>query len=217
MNTTAPQAVTTSAGSPVGYIRSDGVSAVVYQTSAHHIGGLAWNGIQWIYTDLTAATGCPNASSTFRPRAYTRQDGFSAVVYVDGSSNVRELTLAPPNFTGWACNRLPNTKPVGSELSPFDQSDGTSTVLYVSTSEDHIHQLGLDPVSGTWFDADLTNASFGPLASGGTGAVSGYVRSDGWDSIVYKTKADGHVHLLAGNPMASWTDEDLTAASGGTL
>jgi hypothetical protein len=163
----------TAASDPYGYVRSDGISTVVYTGSDGHIHDLRLEG-SWIWADLTAIAGAPTAAG--RPIAYVRGDGINAIVYTSGV-NIHELRLD----NGWevADLTLLSGAPVPmSELTAYVRSDGISTINYTGY-DGHIYELRLD---GGWICADLTDISGAP---GTSYTPFGYVRSDGINAIVY--------------------------------
>lgn len=165
----------TAASDPYGYVRSDGISTVVYTGSDGHIHDLRLEG-SWIWADLTAIAAAPTA--TGRPIAYVRGDGINTVVYTDASvGHICELRLDD----GWKWSDLTDlaSAPLPmSALSAYVRSDGISTINYTGY-DGHIHDLRLET---NWIWADLTDISGAP---GTSYTPFGYVRSDGINAIVY--------------------------------
>ena len=82
---------TTKFGSPAGYVRDDGVTAVVYLGNDDHIHELTLIDGHWLHSDLSVA-----ASAAFGiPFAYVRSDGVSSIVYVASDKHIHELALLP--------------------------------------------------------------------------------------------------------------------------
>ena len=192
----------TAASDPYGYIRSDGISAVVYTGSDGHIHELRLEG-GWIGADLTYIAGAPTASGG-RPVAYVRGDGINAVVYKAAvSGQICELRLDD----GWKWTNLsgPSGAPLPlSDLSAYVRSDGISTINYAGY-DGHIHEIRLET---GWICADLTAISGAPETES---RPFGYVRSDGINAIVYATSgADaGRIYeLRLGN---GWQYYELTS------
>jgi hypothetical protein len=160
---------------PYGYVRSDGISTVVYTGSDGHIHDLRLEG-SWIWADLTAISGAPAAAS--RPFAYARGDGINAIVYKAASDgHICELRL--DGGWKWADLTALSGAPLPYlDLSAYVRGDGISTVVYAG-SDYHIHELRL---AGGWIWADLTAISGAP---GDPRRPLGYVRSDGINAIVY--------------------------------
>jgi hypothetical protein len=95
-----PGACPRAAGSPAGYVRSDGVNAVVYRGyDDSDIHELYFDGI-WKCEDLSLRTGAPPALGD--PAAYVRSDNVSSVVYralkPTGQVHIQEIygILPPP-------------------------------------------------------------------------------------------------------------------------
>jgi len=179
------------ASDPYGYVRSDGISTVVYTGSDGHIHELRLE-TGWIWADLTAISGAPTAAPG-RPITYVRGDGINAIVYKGMPAQggyIYELRLDE----GWKwvnLNTLASAPLPLSELSAYVRSDGISTIIYAGY-DGHIHEVRLET---GWIWADLTVISGAP----GTGyRPFGYVRSDGINAIVYATGGTdpGHIYEL---------------------
>jgi hypothetical protein len=86
------------AGNPVGYVRSDGTSAVVYRSTTGRIMELALVGtsLSWVATDLTNGDG---ATPTGDPSPYVRASGVNTVLFRSADNHVHELTLAGATWT----------------------------------------------------------------------------------------------------------------------
>lgn len=171
---------------PYPYVRSDGISTVIYAGGDGHVHELRLQG-GWIGADLTAMSGAPAASGC--PIAYVRGDGINAIVYNSGD-HIHELRLD----NGWEVSDLtilsgaPNPM---SGLSAYVRSEGISTINYAGF-DGHIHDIRLE---GTWIWSDLTAISGAP---GTTYLPFGHVRSDGINAIVYATAGatPGHIYEL---------------------
>jgi len=78
-------------GGPTGYVRGDGVTAVVFCGSDNHVHELALIGGQWVHTDLSLVA---NSTATFGyPFAYVRSDRVSSVIYQGADAHIHELAL----------------------------------------------------------------------------------------------------------------------------
>ena len=88
----APPAFAAQATGPMGYVRGDGVTAVVYrgQDRMHE---LAFVDNRWLHTDLSRAAGAPTDAGY--PFAYVRSDGVSSIVYCASDGHIHELALLP--------------------------------------------------------------------------------------------------------------------------
>lgn len=189
------------ASEPYGYVRSDGISTVLYTSSDGHIHELRLEG-GWIWADLTAISGAPAAAGV--ACAYVRGDGINAVVF-RGSANGHIYELRLDDGWTWADLTALSGAPLPmAGLSAYVRSEGISTINYTGY-DGHIHDIRLE---GGWIWADLTAISGAP----GTGyGPYSYVRGDGINAIVYSTAgADaGRIYeLWLGN---GWQYYELTS------
>jgi hypothetical protein len=83
----------TASGSPVGYVRSDGINSVVYRGYDGHINEIYLSDGAWNYVDITAAAGAPNAASSPDGFEGLEDIGVNRVVYRGSDNNVYELYL----------------------------------------------------------------------------------------------------------------------------
>jgi hypothetical protein len=88
----APTAFASQATGPMGYVRGDGVTAVVYR-SQDRMHELAFVDGRWLHTDLSQAAGIPTDAGY--PFAYVRSDRISSVVYSGADGHIHELALQP--------------------------------------------------------------------------------------------------------------------------
>ena len=208
----APVAASADAG-PVGYVRMDGSSAVVYRTSTNDIGEISLSPSGWVYGDLSQITGAPAAAGM--PRPYTRCDGTSSVIYFDVNGHVQEIFLAAGS-AGWAVNDLTSAAPGAvaavDDPSPYVRSDNMNAVLYRS-SDNHIHELSRACVGGTgWSDVDLSYITNAPAAMGVPG---GYARNDRVNSVYFTSIMHKHVYEMSLPIGGSWSVADITSIAGG--
>ncbi|HXU61245.1 MAG TPA: trypsin-like serine protease [Polyangia bacterium] len=194
-----------------GYVRADGLDAVVYAGTNSHIIELSRNGSQWSSTDLTAGTGAPLAAGV--PRPYTRADGYSAVVYRTTGSHVQEIFLAAGG-AAWGIADLTAASGCvndSSEPAPFVRIDNTNEVLFLASNQ-HVYELGLAPGAG-WACHDLTSISGAPTA---TTVPNGFVGADRVNYITFSAST-GHIWRLDNNAAtpSAWGKQDLTALVGG--
>jgi hypothetical protein len=199
----APAALT----DPLGYVRGDGVSAVVFQSLNGHVWELSLAGSTWSKGDLTALTSAPLATS-FAPRPYRRSDGVSSVVYLDGGYNVQELSLSGGR---WWVNNLTAISggPHGISCIPYVRNDGVNVILVMA--DGHLHELQL--AGSTWRSFDLS-AITGARTPHWFRIPSGYVRGDNVNTVIYESDVHRMVELsLVGS---SWVPRDLSTVVGGT-
>ena len=87
------------------YVRSDGISAVVYSGGTVALGGdghlreLFYDFGGWHFDDLTDQAGAPLVDTNYDPHPYVRADGLNAVLYWS-SGHVIELYWSPA-YTSW--------------------------------------------------------------------------------------------------------------------
>ncbi|AUX45860.1 uncharacterized protein SOCE26_073560 [Sorangium cellulosum] len=145
------------AGTPFAYIRSDGVSAVVYRSSGdNHIRELALTSSGWQHWDLSAGTGAPAAASD--PVAYIRHDGVTVVTYrSSGDNHIRELTLSNLGWLDWDLSAGTGAPAAAGTPAAYKRADNVSAILFRSSSDSHIRELAL--TSSGWEDWDLTVSS----------------------------------------------------------
>jgi hypothetical protein len=208
LTTFGPDAAT----APIGYQHADGTNAVVFQTLANNhlvefergIGASAWSVV-----DLTAGTNATAAAG--KARGYVRSDYTTAVVYRGTDNDIHELSL-PQGSSSWQnydLSALTGATAAAGDPSPYVRSDSWNTVVYRG-SDNHIHELGLNPGGWAWQVGDLTSITGSPNAVAGP---TGFVRPDLTNSVDFQT-SDNHVHEMtyAGNGWSGW---DLTQIAGG--
>jgi hypothetical protein len=177
---------------PFGYVRSDGISTVVYIGSDDHIHELRLEG-GWIWADLTAIASAPIPNGNYDVVAYVRGDGISTIVYTGfPDSHIYELRLE--NGWKWAdLTDLSGAPPQSSPLSAYVRSDGISTINFTAGSilKYRVQDLRLE---NGWICSDLTGLSGAPGA--GYYSPSGYVRSDGINAIVFENYETHKIYEL---------------------
>lgn len=189
------------ASDPFGYVRSDGISAVIYTGADGHIHELRLEG-GWIWADLTTIAVAPLAAG--RAIAYVRADRINAIVYVAAyDAHIIELRLDGGWL--WADLTALTLAPLSmSALSPYVRSDGISTINYTGY-DGHIHDIRLET---GWIWADLTQISSAP----GTGTRPfGYVRGDGINAIVYATSGTDSGRVIELRLDNGWEHYELTS------
>lgn len=180
----------------MGYVRKDGVNAVVFGSTMEDNGGYGRpigeisrlpNSSVWHYSALSTLAGGPTG---MHPMAYVRGDGISTVVYVgDSDSSLHELALVNGKWSHANLSTAANPRGLPSFSTGFwgyVRGDKISTIVYVAADSGmHIHELAL--VGGHWQDADLSAAA-GDLAGAslGDGGLHAYVRADGTSAVVYR-------------------------------
>jgi hypothetical protein len=204
--TGAPPAATDVA--PVGYVRADGVSSVVYVDQNRHVHEMTLPvGGTWSTADLSNMTGATAAMSSLR--AYSRGDGVSAIVYLDSAGSVHEISLSGT----WSHANITamTNGPSAHVVSPYVRSDGISALIVMTNSIQHIHEISLGPTG--WNDFDMNAVlNTAPIADFST-APGGYVRADNISTIVYQATGTRHI-IEMGLTGSTWAWSDLTNAVG---
>ena len=209
---------------PWGYLRADGVEAVLYIDVNRHVHEVRRSGTTFIDLDFTStpinapltAWGQQNGPL---PDAigYVRTGLKSAVIYRDSNNHVIELLHTPGANPAWVASDL--TVLSGSQFIvgkgsafPYARSDGYNTVVYVA-NDGHIHELATFATpgsgTGTWGDYDLTAVT--GTFSQATSDPWGYRRSDNCNAVLYAS--DGALHELALCPGSGWGYGLLPAVS----
>jgi hypothetical protein len=197
-------------GNPAGYVRGDGVNAVVYRSGGdiHELELVHVN--SWTDTNVSAKTNATAAQGD--PSAFVRSDGQSAIVYLGVDSHIHELLWTGSVWGHWdlsACAKAP--KPAASDPTGFVRADSANDVVY-RAENDHVIELQLFPScpndeANCWLIADLTSVVNGSPAASGT--PTGYIRHDDTSSIVYFGATNGHVDELAIPAPSTWSFFDL--------
>jgi len=192
----------------VGYVRSDGITSVVYEGGDGHINELFLLADGWHVGDLTALAGAPLPAS--EPEPYVRSDGTNSVVYQGQDTHIYELYL----FEGyWYYGDLTALAgaPRGVFQQPYVRSDGINAVVYRSEDLATRHDVcELFLLSDGWHFGDLTAQAGAPTASFG---VHPYVRSDEINAVTYLGGPGNHIIELLLLP-DGWHFSDLTAQAG---
>jgi hypothetical protein len=210
---------------PWGYLRADGVDAVLYVDGNRRVHEITRVGATSIDLDYgIAPINAPMAAGgQFNGPVpdvigYVRADNRSAVVYRDTNSHVIEILHNPggnPSWVVYDLTSLSGAQVVVAKGSafPYARSDGYNTIVYAA-NDAQIHELAAfnttGPGSGAWGDYSLsvvTGTFTGPSSD-----PWGYRRSDGWNCVVY-IGDDNKLHELAFYPGSGWSHGILPAVS----
>ena len=182
---------------PMGYVRHDNVSSVVYTGTDGHIHELALNandGGGWRDFDLTKESGAIVGGST--PMGYVRHDNVSVVDYTGADGHIHELALNMNDGGAWRDFDLTmiSGAPAGG-LGPIgcNKQNGSSSVIYSSPSHE-IHELLYNKFIA-WGYTNLSK-EFELQGNFHGSTPMGYVRSDGRYAIVFEQAARIHEFLL---------------------
>lgn len=164
---TAPgKDVPAAAGDPFGYLRSDGISMVVYRGTNSHIYALTLEGSGWMWTDFYSHSKAPEAAGD--PLGYLRYDPagkkISAVLYRGTNGHIYELALQGNAWKLTDLFDLATPKAPEVALGPFGYArlgyprpESAGIVLYCG-SNGQIHELApkeLSPKEQGWIVSSL--------------------------------------------------------------
>ncbi|MBX3307420.1 MAG: hypothetical protein KF751_15360 [Nitrospira sp.] len=201
-------------GSPMGYMGQ--VPRTVFWGIDNHIHEIihkiATNrqSETWDHFDLTAATGAPG-NFGYYPMGYMGE--VPRVVYGSQDAHIHEIAINPQSGT-WRHFDL--TAATGAPLAnsnpdPMGYIGEVPRVVYRG-QDAHIHEIAINPQSGTWRHFDLMAATGAPVTLGRPMGYMGDV-----PRVVYRGQ-DAHIHEIAINPQSgTWRHFDLTAATGAPL
>lgn len=197
-----------------GYVRADGINAVIFRAEDGHVHELALEGgTRWTHWDLTAAAGAPTGAAqqpSGSVHAFARPDGVTAVLYASDDGRVRQLRLGTDR--SWRSQTLTssgNPKAHGHGLTGYIRTDGVVAIVYRGKDK-HLYELTRD--ANGEFDVlhDLTAITGAAPAEG---HVHAYNRADGISTVIYEGP-DFHTHELALEGGVAWSHNDLTAGIG---
>ncbi len=197
---------------PVPYVRSDGLSAVVYLSRSGQIHELTLVAGGWRHHNLSVMTGAPFALD-WGLEAYVRCDGVTAVVYRGLGHHIHELALAGGTWTHTdltARTGAPTPGAFDGELRGLARTDNVSSVVYVS-GDGGVRQFRL-ATNGAWTSQNLTGDSGEPRAA--LQGLASYVRMDGLNAIVYRGEDEHLYELTQGSGGEFDVLNDLTAMTG---
>jgi RHS repeat-associated protein len=148
-------------------------------------------------------------------------DGFSHVFYIDANQHVNHLSSS--DSQAWQTQDL--TTITGSVLAAshsglfgFPNLLGTAQQIFYVGSNQHIYQYYTS--GSTWVVQDLTAATGNSLASSSS-PLTGFsdsIPGPGTDAHVFYIGANQHIYQLLFNSATwSWSNSDLTAATGNVL
>jgi hypothetical protein len=196
---------------PVAYVTGYYHDAVVYIGTDKHVHQLEWfedgEDSMWGHIDLTQSAGAPPAAISFRPTGFVSQ-GTSEVAYTGVDGHVYVLYWADGQNT-WLClDANANSTTQGLALtSPvsYQRSDGYHSIVYGGNNYDIWELYSMDGIH--WGQGDVS-ATAGGAGWIGPGDPAAYLRSDGYNSIVY-TEAFGYyfqeLTLSQGGYWQSWS------------
>lgn len=210
---------------PMGYVRHDGVNAVVYTGTDHYIHEQSlWSG-RWCPDNLSTYQNvpAPPAAPSAKPWAYKTGDNTgntSAVLYRGQDPYTGQYTrIYQLELTGgtWQLQDVfanePAT-PAASDPVSYNGSQVTRAVFIGTNGHVYQRERTFDPEGAPyWHSTDLTDDANKrmlitvPLAAQGTKPTA-FINQQG--SNVAFTGTDGHVYLLMQAESETWYPLDLT-------
>jgi RHS repeat-associated protein len=188
-----------------GYVDSSNLTRLFYINSSNDIEQLLWDGTSWTGTDVTAAIGGPQVTSSSNAPLLFRPPNI--IDYLDSTSDIRELiplngSWSTPDVTAQA-----GAPKAGSlSLAGYVDSSNFTHLIYVN-SNNHIEQLLWNGTG--WTGTDITTAIGGPNTRS-LGLTPLLFRSP---NIIDYFDANGDVRELI--PLSgSWSTPDATAQAG---
>ena len=148
-------------GAPWGYRRSDNADVVMYVANDGHIHEMGRSGASFVDYDWTALpwlSAPPAANTSIDAIGYVGWDNRNVVAYRDQNNHVIEVIS---NFSGspaWIVNDI--TAQIGTPIAagnvfPFGRYNGQLSIVYISATDSHIHEVVRDPNGSIYTDADL--------------------------------------------------------------
>jgi hypothetical protein len=215
-NLSALASAPAAASDPVGYVRADGIPAIVYRGVNNHIYELyLLSDGKWRVGNLTALANAPLA--TGNPLGSTRFNSVNVVLYRAANGHLYELFLSAGSG-GWQKNNLTGlTNAPTSAGDPAMYHRTTGAAIVYRSRDGHVRELFLSEAGGGWMQGDLTALTNAPLAAGNP---SGYSRPPRWTeppymdyympAVVYRG-GNGHIYELFLDIDGLWKVGDLTA------
>jgi hypothetical protein len=131
-------------GNPHPYVRSDGISSVVFRDSVNvtpAVWEIALLTGGWAAINLTANSDFPGLGATGGdPTPYVRGDGTNAIVCRMSNDHILELALVPSSSPPWLSDDLSmiaDASAAASDPMGYVHVDGTSAVVFRSRGDNH--------------------------------------------------------------------------------
>ncbi len=165
----------------VGYVRSDGVSAVVHKGTNGSLHELVPSGASW-----TSSAFAPAGMQTIAGKlsAYRRADGINAIVYRSTTNRIVEVARVNGVWKAFDLTLAGGALPAGDPTA-YIRADGVSAVVFRSANG-HINELRLGTLG--WLPTDLTAAAGSTIVA--SSDPSAFVRSDGRSSVTFRAGTD---------------------------
>ena len=188
-------------------------TTVSYVATDSHLHQLSLSNGAWHDSDLTAATGAPQANGTALATVLDTIENFVRLHYVGVDLHVHELYDAGGawhDFDLTAATGAPAAMQVTPVANVVDTVENMLRVDYVA-GDSHVHEFYI--ANNSWHDHDLTLVAHGPDVFSPAGIAD---MVDTIENImrVHYVGADMHLHELY-DAGGAWHDYDLTAVTGG--
>jgi hypothetical protein len=189
---------------PTAYVRSDGLSSVLFRSGDQIFELFMTPDHHWDWGEPSALAGAPPALS--KPAGYSHHDGWNAIVYLTTSNRLEELWL---DGYGWHAGDITgNAGTYYGDPVPYVRTDAVESVLHWSWS--------YGPGGQVWESANAPWAAYN-LSAYGTGAVNTqpapFLSHDGWN-IIAIGGVNNHAGELFYGIGTSWGFTDLTKSTG---
>jgi hypothetical protein len=203
-----------------------------YIDTSNHVHVVRFIAGSWINFDITGKLKSPNAAAGSPLSSVVDTiDHKVTTYYIAADNNIHQLAFVAPNWTDTEVTSLagaPQPAPKSSLSALVDPVDNLVAVFFIG-GDQHIHELGFDPVMLDWFDTDLTATARGvtvnpalrnPLVvnsiiNGGNGlgpAVNLAVFYVGADSMLHTMGFDGSDFVDANTSAVTGVIIPLSAA-----
>jgi hypothetical protein len=140
------------ASRPFGYNHRDGITAIVYRSTANRIIELWIGSTGWRVGDITA--GGPAAAGN--PVAYVRTDGVESVVYRSTAGQIIELANAP--WGAWNLSATTGAGAATTDPAVYVRGDGHNTVVH-GIAGNRVAELAWRRGAPAWTAADLSSSA----------------------------------------------------------
>ena len=166
-------------GQLAGYIRHDGINAVVHKSSNGSIWELWLGSDGWHRGDLLDVPEHPPLAGVSGMTAFRRADGVSSVMYKSNAGQLVEIALGATG--GWHAYGMSTLRPPGGDPVAMVRHDGISAVYFRDTIG---HILEHRMTTAGWVSHDISADGLITFAASSDPSV--YTRSDGFTSVVYR-------------------------------
>jgi hypothetical protein len=217
----APPCATANGQRPVGCVRPDGTSAVLFVGEDGHVHQLHLRAGTWVHTDLSLMTNAPVAEpgglSDSWASVCVRPDNVFSIAYRGRDNHIHALQIQDDrgSHVDLSVSSGVSSRAVGPPTH-FVRGDGVATIVYAEeggTSGDHVAQLHLS--GENWVHSNLSELTQtqSPLVI----APAGYVKSDHVTAVVFTDIEPGlqtrGIIEMALPQNGNWTSKNLFSSS----